>query len=106
MEVLGGLGVLGEYHAERWLREAMILAIWEGTSHRQILDGLEVMERKQAHRLLFKRLEGAAPAQELKDMESCVERLLSLPVNEKEANAEEVFRRLAAFTADTLKTRL
>src|SRR6266851_6406522 len=28
MEVHGGLGVLAEYGAERWLREAMILAIW------------------------------------------------------------------------------
>ena len=105
MEVHGGLGVLGEYRAERWLREAMILAIWEGTSHRQILDGFEVMERKRAHRLLFKRLENAAPVQELKDMESCVESHLSLPVSKREANAEEVFRRLAAFTAETLKIR-
>ncbi len=55
MEVHGGLGVLAEYAAERWLREAMILAIWEGTSHRQILDGLEVMERKRAHQMLFRR---------------------------------------------------
>jgi acyl-CoA dehydrogenase len=56
MEVHGGLGVLAEHGAERWLREAMILAIWEGTSHRQILDGVEVMERKRAHKLLFGRL--------------------------------------------------
>ncbi len=55
MEVHGGLGVLAEYGVERWLREAMILAIWEGTSHRQILDGLEVMERKRAHQMLFRR---------------------------------------------------
>src|SRR5258708_6845858 len=52
MEVHGGLGVLAEYGAERWLREAMILAIWEGTSHRQILDGMEVMESRRAHKLL------------------------------------------------------
>ena len=45
MEAHGGLGVLAEYGIERWLREAMILAIWEGTSHRQILDGMEVIER-------------------------------------------------------------
>src|SRR5262249_38511833 len=36
MEVHGGLGTLQEYRAERWLREAMILAIWEGPAHRQI----------------------------------------------------------------------
>src|SRR5260370_1183053 len=41
MEVHGGMGVLAEYSAERWLREAMILPIWEGTPHRQMLDGLE-----------------------------------------------------------------
>ncbi len=73
MEVHGGLGVLAEYGAERWLREAMILAIWEGTSHRQILDGLEVMERKRAHKLLFRRLAEIAPSQELHDVESEVD---------------------------------
>ncbi|MFO3795714.1 MAG: acyl-CoA dehydrogenase family protein, partial [Anaerolineales bacterium] len=56
MEVHGGIGTLAEYGAERWLREAMILPIWEGTPHRQILDGLEVMERKKAHHLLFRHL--------------------------------------------------
>jgi len=102
MEVHGGLGVLAEYGAERWLREAMILAIWEGTSHRQILDGLEVMERKRAHKLLFRRLAEIAPSRELQDMELEVEQHLKLPPEEKEALAEPFFRRLAAFTAETL----
>jgi len=102
MEVHGGLGTLAEYGAERWLREAMILAIWEGTPHRQILDGLEVMERKQAHKLLFARLAEIAPAQELKEMESELQRLLNLPPDQKEAEAEAVFRRLAVFSADQL----
>jgi len=106
MEIHGGLGVLGEYRAERWLREAMIVAIWEGTSHRQILDGLEVIERKCAHRLLFKRLEALAPAATLEEMESFVENYVNLPGKEKEAGAEAVFRRLAEFTADTLKTAM
>ncbi len=102
MEVHGGLGVLAEYGAERWLREAMILAIWEGTSHRQMLDGLEVMERKRAHKMLFRRLAEIAPSQELQDRESEVEQHLKLPPEEKEALAEPLFRRLAAFTAETL----
>ncbi len=102
MEVHGGLGVLAEYGAERWLREAMILAIWEGTSHRQILDGLEVMERKQAHKLLFQRLAEIAPSKELQDLESEVERHLKLPPEEREALAEPLFRRLAALTAETV----
>ena len=104
MEVHGGLGVLAEYGAERWLREAMILAIWEGTSHRQILDGLEVMERKQAHELLFQELARIAPGRELQEMESQVERHLKLPPGQKEAQAETLFRRLAIFTADCLSS--
>ncbi len=102
MEVHGGLGVLAEYAAERWLREAMILAIWEGTAHRQILDGLEVMERKRAHKMLFRRLAEIAPSKGLQDMESEVEQHLRLPFEEKEALAEPLFRKLAAFTAATL----
>jgi len=102
MEVHGGLGVLAEYGAERWLREAMILAIWEGTSHRQMLDGLEVMERKRAHKMLFRRLAEIAPSKELQDMESELEQHLKLPPGDKEALAEPLFRRLAALTAETL----
>src|SRR5271163_5126405 len=105
MEVHGGLGVLAEYGAERWLREAMILAIWEGTPHRQMLDGLEVMERKRAHRLLFQRLAEIAPANEVQEMELEVEQHLKLPTQEKEALAEPLFRRLAAFTAETLTVK-
>jgi acyl-CoA dehydrogenase len=102
MEVHGGLGALAEYGAERWLREAMILAIWEGTPHRQILDGLEVMERKRVHKLLFRRLAEFRPAHGLQEIESEVEEHLKLPPQEKEALAEPLFRRLAAFTAETL----
>jgi len=102
MEVHGGLGVLAEHGAERWLREAMILAIWEGTSHRQILDGIEVMERKRAHKLLFGLLEEHALSKEVEDLEAEVERHLRLPVEEREALAEPLFRRLAIFTAETL----
>jgi acyl-CoA dehydrogenase len=102
MELYGGLGVLAEFGVERWLREAMILAIWEGTSHRQMLDGLEVMERKRAHTLLFRRLAEIAPSQALQDIESEVDHHLERSPAEKEALAEPLFRRLAAFTADTL----
>jgi acyl-CoA dehydrogenase len=105
MEVHGGLGVLAEYGAERWLREAMILAIWEGTSHRQILDGLEVMENKQAHKLLFQHLSDLAPAEEVRKMESGIQRHLELPAAEKEAQAEAIFRQLAVFTAENLSLR-
>jgi alkylation response protein AidB-like acyl-CoA dehydrogenase len=102
MEVHGGLGTLQEYRVERWLREAMILAIWEGPSHRQILDGLEVMERKHAHRLLFQLLSGTAAPTAMQNMEARIERLLGLPREEKEASAEALFAELAAFAADCL----
>jgi len=100
MEVHGGLGTLAEFGIERWLREAMILAIWEGTSHRQILDGMEVMERKQAHKILFEQLAGFASVDELRSMEAEVAQHLKLPVENKEAEAETMFRRLAIFAAE------
>jgi len=102
MEVYGGVGTLQEYRVERWLREAMILAIWEGTSHRQMLDGLEVMQRKSAHRLLFHHLAGKAPAAALREMEGRVERQLGLPEVDREATLEKLFSDLASFTADVL----
>jgi alkylation response protein AidB-like acyl-CoA dehydrogenase len=102
MEVHGGMGTLHEYRAERWLREAMILAIWEGPAHRQVLDGLEVMERKLAHRLLFQSLAATVDASVLQEMEVRVEQHLALPREEKEAGAEALFNELAAFTADAL----
>lgn len=106
MEVHGGLGVLEEFSVERWLREAMILAIWEGTSHRQMLDGLEVMERKRAHRSLFERLAVTARPRNLQEMEARVEHHLGLSAEEKEAHAEALFSSLAAFAADTLSRRV
>jgi acyl-CoA dehydrogenase len=102
MEVHGGMGVLAEFPAERWFREAMVLAIWEGTSHRQILDGLEVMQRQDAHRLLFARLSRGVDPGELAAMEERVERHLALPAEEQEAEAEGLFASLARFTADSL----
>ncbi len=106
MEVHGGLGTLAEFGVERWQREAMILAIWEGTPHRQMLDGLEVMERKQAHKMLFDELRKVAPAKELREMESEVEGHLRLPTEEKEAQLETLFRRLAVFAAEQLARKI
>lgn len=49
MEIFGGLGFLEEYPLARLHREALVTAIWEGTSNIQALDMLEAMERKGAH---------------------------------------------------------
>ena len=101
MEVHGGLGVLAEYPVERWFRESMILAIWEGTAHRQILDGLEVMQRKAAHKNLFEALRPGADPHGLAEFEARVERHLGLAEDEQEAGAEKMFHDLARFTAET-----
>jgi hypothetical protein len=84
----------------------MILPIWEGTPHRQILDGVEVMERKQAHQMLFNHLSPFASPHALESVAAEVEGLLSLPEEKKEAQAEPVFNLLAKFTAETLRQRL
>ncbi len=101
MEVHGGLGVLAEYPVERWFREAMILSIWEGTAHRQILDGLEVMQRKAAHKDLFESLRPAADSHTLAGIEVRVDQHLELAEDEQEASAEKLFYDLARFTAET-----
>ncbi|MDD5542156.1 MAG: acyl-CoA dehydrogenase family protein [Acidobacteriia bacterium] len=102
MEVHGGMGTLAEYSAERWFREAMILAVWEGPAHRQILDGLEVMQRKHAHRLLWKHLEKWAEGRELKEIQEHVEQYLALEPARQEADAEILFRHLARFAGQCL----
>jgi len=105
MEVHGGVGTLQEFRVERWLREAMILAIWEGTAHRQILDGLEVMERKNAHRILFAHLAAWVPRAELVEIEQRVEGHLSLSAEQRQATAEPLFRELATFVGQSLTER-
>jgi alkylation response protein AidB-like acyl-CoA dehydrogenase len=105
MEVHAGAGVLAEHRAERWLRDAMILPIWEGTPHRQMLDGLEVMERKGAHQSLFDLLTPHADAHELKEMAQRTETHLQLPAKEREAQIERLFIDLAEFTARSLRKK-
>lgn len=102
MEVHGGLGVLEEFGAERWLREAMILAIWEGTAHRQMLDALEVIHRKQAHHGLLQHLQRAGSAPDLGELVKEIDNHLKLPEPERERTWEPLAARLAKQTADTL----
>jgi acyl-CoA dehydrogenase len=105
MEVHGSAGVLDEFPIERLLRESMILAIWEGAPHRQILDGLEVMKRKNAHTLLFHELAPRADPHALEDIAARVDALLALPQEDMEAQSERVFADLARLSADTLAPR-
>ena len=68
----------------------------------QMLDGLEVMQRKNAHRLLFQHLAGKAPEAQLREMEARVERQLGLPEVDREGTLESLFSDLASFTAQAL----
>ncbi len=106
MEVHGGMGTLAEFGVERLLREAMIADIWEGPPHRQILDGLEVMERKQAHHLVFEHLRPFADAAQLQDVTALVEQHLALDHDQKEAGAQPVFEALAEFAAEALARKM
>ena len=103
MEVHGGLGVLEEFRVERWLREAMILAIWEGTAHRQLLDALEVIERKQAHHTLFDHV--GRPAQ-MRETLDAIDAHLQLPAEQRERDWEPLGASLAKLTAEALSQRL
>jgi acyl-CoA dehydrogenase len=49
MELFGGLGFLEDYAIARLHREALVTAIWEGSSNIQALDMLEAMHKKSAH---------------------------------------------------------
>lgn len=95
MEVHGGLGVLSEFPAERLLREAMVLPIWEGGSHRQMLDALEVMQKKGAHHQLLQMLQPKADPAELREWQERIEAYLLLPQEEQEARLEELIPPLA-----------
>jgi len=106
MEVHGGLGVLAEFRVERWLREAMILAIWEGTAHRQLLDGLEVMERKQAHHTLLQYLAPASGAPEVREIVEAIDAHLKLPIEERERTWEPIGTRFAKVTAEALLQKM
>lgn len=105
MEVVAGAATLAENSVERWLREAMILDIWEGPPHRQILDGMEAMQRKRAHHLLVDYL-GAYAGEDAADLLARVDAHLALPQDEKEAGAESIFREFAAFAARGLLAKL
>ena len=104
MEAHGGAGILADFPVERLLREAMILGIWEGTPHRQILDGMEVVEKKRVHIPL---LDGIAArggnAVALAMSRAEVDDWLALPPERKEAESERVFARLAATVARELR---
>jgi alkylation response protein AidB-like acyl-CoA dehydrogenase len=104
VDVHGGAGVLAEHGVERLVREALILPIWEGTPHRQVLDGLEAMLHKGAHHALLDEL-AQLDASGSEALRRRVQAHLELPPDAREARAEGLFAELARFTADALSRR-
>lgn len=97
IEVFGGVGTLAENRVERWLREALILAIWEGTAHRHMLDGLEAMETRAAHRLLLEYLRPSVDEEVIDDWGMRIERFLAQDRTDREASIGGLFPDLARF---------
>ncbi len=102
MEVHGGMGVLEEYPAERLLREAMILPIWEGTAHRQVLDGIEAIVRKDAHVGLYERFKDYAGAEEIRRLGEEIKAMDDL---NREREADLLFKGMIDATLKVLRQR-
>jgi alkylation response protein AidB-like acyl-CoA dehydrogenase len=102
IEAHGGNGLIVDYGVERLLREALVLSVWEGTPHRQMLDGLGVMAREGAHRDLIGWL-GDPPGAD--SQRAAIEALLARPRAEREAGVEPVFGGFAAWVAGALRAK-
>ncbi len=99
IEAHGGNGLIADYGVERLLREALVLAVWEGTPHRQMLDGLAVMRREGAHEALFEWLGEPEGSDRLRGE---LAELLGRERGAGEADLRPVFEGLAAWTAAAL----
>jgi acyl-CoA dehydrogenase len=99
IEVNAGMGVLGEYGVERLLREAMILPIWEGTPHRQVLDAVEVIVKKDAHKHLYEYLKDYDPEGEILKIG---EEIKSLEEEKRETLADIYISQLAERVSNIL----
>lgn len=103
MEVHGGAGVLAEYGVERLLREAMVLPIWEGGSHRQMLDALEVIQRRDAHLLLLEHLQPFAEPAAIQAWRERIDAYLQQPLEVQEADLESLIPPLAEWVGTVLQ---
>jgi alkylation response protein AidB-like acyl-CoA dehydrogenase len=102
MEIFGGLGFLDDYPMARLHREALVTAIWEGTSNIQALDMLEAMQKKSAHEAFLDEfvplLQGAAnpfASAALQALETTLADLSRQTPAEAQWLAKDALRRLA-----------
>ncbi len=99
MEVHGGLGILQEFGVERLQREAMILPIWEGTPHRQMLDGWEVMVKYNLHERLFEEIRPHIAKREADSMYKLINNTIQERQETQERRLTNVFKKLAMLAA-------
>jgi len=102
MELFGGLGFLDEYAVSRLHREALVTAIWEGSSNIQALDMLEAMRKKAAHESFLDEfvpmLEHAGTTEASlaqKTLEEVLSHLASLGADEAQWHSKDALRKLA-----------
>jgi acyl-CoA dehydrogenase len=102
MEVFGGLGFLEDYAISRLHREALVTAIWEGSSNIQALDLLEAMHKKGAHEPfldemipLLERAGTSAAHLARREIEGALGLLGRLAAPEAQWNAKHALARLA-----------
>jgi len=99
MEVHGGIGILEEFGVERLQREAMILPIWEGTPHRQMLDGWEVMVKHNLHERLFDEIRPHIAKREADSMYKLINNTIKERQDTQERRLTNVFKKLAMLAA-------
>lgn len=102
MELFGGLGFLEEVAVARLHREALVTAIWEGSSNIQALDMIEAMHKKGAHEPflddIIPRLQAAGTSEArlaLRTIETVLEDLGLLSLQEVQWVSKDSLARLA-----------
>ncbi|MEJ2597473.1 MAG: acyl-CoA dehydrogenase family protein [Anaerolineales bacterium] len=102
MELFGGLGFLEDYAVSRLHREALVTAIWEGTSNIQALEMLEAMQKKSAHEAFLDEFvpmlerAGTPAASRAGDLlQGTLSELAGLPAQQAQWHAKAALARLA-----------
>jgi acyl-CoA dehydrogenase len=102
MELFGGVGFMEDFAISRLHREALVTAIWEGTSNIQALDLLEVMHKKGAHEPFLDEFlpllaQANTPAARLasKRLQETLMQLGSLPPQQAQWVSKDALARLA-----------
>ncbi|MFO7624360.1 MAG: acyl-CoA dehydrogenase family protein [Anaerolineales bacterium] len=113
MELFGGLGFMEDYAIARLHREALVTAIWEGSSNIQALDMLEAMHKKSAYEPflddflpMLAQAETAAARQTAQILEATLQKLVRCSRQEAQWYSKDALRVLADSAQVALLYRL